>query len=495
MVKFADRVKLNLTTTGTGTVTFGTVVDGFQSLTDASVVDAETVRYTIESGTNYEVGTGTIGLAGGTYTMSRSPSSSSESDNSAINVGSGAVCFLTMLAEDVVQYLSDLNNVSSNAPSGGQTLSWDAGTNSWSPTSPSGGITSVGNYAGLPSSPSETDLAWVSDQKALYLYDGAEWDRVSTGSQLSPRYTTVPESSHNLNSDGTTSTLTAVAVDDAGFPVTYDWDAYSGSTLYSSSSLPPQLTAVAENSGVFTLTPTTVESNEGNFYFRVKASDGVLTTPAISQVFIAFRVIITIATRQTSPVGTYIEPTSTGVTEWYSNSSNSASAYNYFPEGGTVAAAGWPEGKRYIEAKWTASGGGAVVATNKWLLGIADRTAAHAHTSAAGFLGTSAVYMYMNNGNHYGVTGAATSSGLPASGLNDVFQIAYDTSAGKVWIGRNDSWSSVSGDPGAGGAGISLPYGANGYAFVIASGAGAAQRQTLTWHGEDYTKPAGFSYF
>ena len=52
MVKFVNRVKLNLTTTGTGTVTFGSVVDGFQSLTDASVVDADVVRYTLESGTN-----------------------------------------------------------------------------------------------------------------------------------------------------------------------------------------------------------------------------------------------------------------------------------------------------------------------------------------------------------------------------------------------------------------------------------------------------------
>ena len=132
MVKFVNRVKLNLTTTGTGTVTFGSVVDGFQSLADASVVDADVVRYTIESGTAYEVGTGTIGLAGGTYTMSRSPSSSSESNNSAINLGSGAVCFLTMLAEDVVQNLADLDNVSSTSPAGGQNLSWDASASSWS---------------------------------------------------------------------------------------------------------------------------------------------------------------------------------------------------------------------------------------------------------------------------------------------------------------------------------------------------------------------------
>ncbi len=288
MVKFVDRVKMNLTTTGTGTVTFGSVVSGFQSLADASVVDADVVRYTIESGTNYESGTGTISLTGSTYTMARSPSSSSESDNSAINLGSGAVCFLTMLAEDVVQNLADLDNVSSTSPAGGQNLSWDSGSSSWVPSSPSGGITTVGNYAGLPASPSETDLAWVSDQKSLYIYDGAEWDRVSTGSQLSPRYTTTPPSLHALNTNGATSTITGVAVDDAGFPIIYDWDGFSGSTVYNSNSLPDQITNVSQSNGSFTFTPSTNDSHSGSFTFRTLASDGVLTTPALSTVSLAF---------------------------------------------------------------------------------------------------------------------------------------------------------------------------------------------------------------
>jgi hypothetical protein len=218
--------------------------------------------------------------------MARSPSSSSESDNSAINLGAGAVCFLTMLAEDVVQVLADLDNVASTAPAGGQTLSWDAGTSSWAPASPSGGITSVGNYAGLPASPNETDLAWVQDTKSLYIYDGTEWDRVSTGSQVSPRYTTTPPTSLVLDPSG--STLTSVAVDDAGFPITYDWDGFSGNTSYNASSLPPQITAVSETNGVFSLTPSTNSSHAGNFTFRTKASDGVLTTTANTNIILTF---------------------------------------------------------------------------------------------------------------------------------------------------------------------------------------------------------------
>jgi len=275
MVKFVDRVKMNLTTTGTGTVTFGSVVSGFQSLSDASVVDADVVRYTIESGTNYESGTGTIGLTGSTYTMARSPSSSSESDNSAINLGSGAVCFLTMLAEDVVQNLADLDNVSSTAPTGGQNLSWDSGSSSWVPSSPSGGITTVGNYAGLPASPSETDLAWVSDQKALYVYDGTEWDRVYTGNQTTPSFTTDPPATSTLSSSGSNTVITVAATDSEGFPISYEFDGFSGASSYTESSLPPQISSLSKNNGVFTFTPSTTA---GSFTGRFKASDGLQTT-------------------------------------------------------------------------------------------------------------------------------------------------------------------------------------------------------------------------
>jgi len=276
MVKFVNRVKLNLTTTGTGTVTFGSVVDGFQSLADASVVDADVVRYAIESGNNYEVGTGTIGLAGGTYTMARSPSSSSESDNSAINLGAGAVCFLTMLAEDVVQVLADLDNVSSTAPAGGQNLAWDSGTSSWVPASPSGGITSVGNYAGLPASPNETDLAWVQDTKALYIYDGTEWDRVNSGSDALPEITTALPATLGILPSAA-NVVTIAANDPDGFPITYDFDTNPAdvSSLVSSVS--------NANNGTYTINTT---SGSGSFTFRAKANDGVHTSITTSVVSI-----------------------------------------------------------------------------------------------------------------------------------------------------------------------------------------------------------------
>ena len=269
MVKFVDRVKMNLTTTGTGTVTFGSVVSGFQSLADASVVDSDVVKYTIESGTNYEVGTGTIGLTGSTYTMARSPSSSSESDNSAINLTAGAVCFLTMLAEDVVQTTSDLSDVSSVVPNADQVLSYNSSTNLWTPSTPSGGIASASSYATLPSSPNEKDMVWVTSEKQLYIYDGTEWDRFYTDTNATPDWTTEPPTSALLAKDGTATVQTVAASDPEGFPIEYSYDTNPSNQAQAT---------VSQSNNVFTITPSTNTSNEGSFTLRYRASDGIHST-------------------------------------------------------------------------------------------------------------------------------------------------------------------------------------------------------------------------
>ena len=251
---------------------------------------------------------------------------------------------------------------------------------------------------------------------------------------------------------GQTSTITAVAVDESGFPVTYDWDAFSGSTIYNDDSLPPQLASITKSNGVFTLTPSTAEANAGNFSFRVKASDGVLVTPAISSVDLSFRTTITIAARQTRG-SNYVEPTSTGVTQFNYANAASSSNYNYFPEGATASAAGWPTGKRYIEAKWTSTEG----SFGSFMLGVGERTASHNNASTGGYTGgsgTTSAYAYADNWKYYSLAGNNQTSGLGAYVLNDVFTIAYDTDAEKVWFGKNGTWGSTCGDPGAGGAGF-----------------------------------------
>ena len=98
MVKLVNRAKMSTATTGTGTITLGSAESGYQSFADAGVADGETVRYVIEDGTAWEIGTGTYTASG--TTLSRTVSESSNSD-AAINLSGSAVVFVTAAAADV----------------------------------------------------------------------------------------------------------------------------------------------------------------------------------------------------------------------------------------------------------------------------------------------------------------------------------------------------------------------------------------------------------
>jgi hypothetical protein len=128
MVKLVNRAKMTTATTGTGTITLGSASDGYQTFAAAGVSNGDTVRYTIEDGNAWEIGTGTYTASG--TTLSRTVSESSNSDN-ALNLSGNAVVFVTAtdadFREETVGTESsgtlDLStgNVFSHAPSGNTT--------------------------------------------------------------------------------------------------------------------------------------------------------------------------------------------------------------------------------------------------------------------------------------------------------------------------------------------------------------------------------------
>jgi hypothetical protein len=115
MVTLVNRAKVATASVGTGTITLGSAESGYQSFADAGLVDANVVRYTIEDGTDWEIGSGTYTAAGTTLTRTLDESST----GSLLNLTGAAVVFVTAAAEDIpaVQELYAENPVTPTAPS------------------------------------------------------------------------------------------------------------------------------------------------------------------------------------------------------------------------------------------------------------------------------------------------------------------------------------------------------------------------------------------
>jgi len=129
VTKFYDLVKVNIPTTGTGTVTLGTTVAGHISFLNANVQDGDTVRYVIIDGSDTEVGTGVVNMVSGTMTRSLVTSTT----NALLNLSGNAQLMLTFAAEDLL--IANMGDVSPATPADGQTLIWNASIGKYVPGS------------------------------------------------------------------------------------------------------------------------------------------------------------------------------------------------------------------------------------------------------------------------------------------------------------------------------------------------------------------------
>lgn len=98
MVTLVNRAKMTTPTLGTGTLSLGQPVEAFQSFAAAGVADGDVVRYVIEDGSAWEIGTGVYDAAGPTLSRTVSESSSA---GAAIPLSGTAQVYLSLTAAEI----------------------------------------------------------------------------------------------------------------------------------------------------------------------------------------------------------------------------------------------------------------------------------------------------------------------------------------------------------------------------------------------------------
>lgn len=104
MAYLANRVKVATATTGTGTLTLGAASsNAFCTFAEAGITNGQTVRYVIEEGTDFEIGTGVYTTAGTTLTRAAVTLSkiSGTSGTTKMNLAGAATVRIDLANEDL----------------------------------------------------------------------------------------------------------------------------------------------------------------------------------------------------------------------------------------------------------------------------------------------------------------------------------------------------------------------------------------------------------
>tara|TARA_B100000902_G_scaffold288449_1_gene274642 strand:+ start:127 stop:1530 length:1404 start_codon:yes stop_codon:yes gene_type:complete len=158
-----------------------------------------------------------------------------------------------------------------------------------------GGVEPVANEAALGSG-NAGDLKFATATKSAFLYDGAEWDRIQTGSNAAPFFKVAPTAVSLGNQES--ASVSVLAGDPEGFPITYSWDALkvdSSATVHykeGSGTYPPGITNIIHSpatSGLFRFQSDSAASgNDGTYTYRILANDGAISSVSTSTLGVSY---------------------------------------------------------------------------------------------------------------------------------------------------------------------------------------------------------------
>ena len=338
-----------------------------------------------------------------------------------------------------------------------------SGVTTYTAKSGTDGTPSGATYIDNASNPSEGDLAYDLAADQLYIRTTSAWERIAKGSDETPFVTTEPATSHNLNTNGSTSTVTMVAYDPEGFDVEYG---ISYNTT--NNARPTQLssdTTINQTTGVYTFTPST--TNFGSFKARLSASDGARTTTRTVDISLLRSVTFAQST------GFFTADSTNGGTFSYTGvTSNSSSGGGGVSNALDVIS---PSNSMYLEVEFNNISSG-------------DDPAIWIYPS---FLGTSRGYetgnsaSLLSNGND----GNGNSTGLGGISNGDRVMLMWIHTY--LWLGKNGTWSSVTGNPNGSHqngtyAGINM-LNTGGPYISFGSHSSGASSYTFTIHGSGST--------
>ena len=121
--------------------------------------------------------------------------------------------------------------------------------------------------------------AYVGATNRLYLWNGTGWYNIAL-INTAPTITTGGDATYALALDGSATVVTLEANDPEGFDIVWSYAVTTGSL--------GSTATVTQNNNVFTITPSIVEADAGDFTLTFTASDGVSLSTSASQFSLVF---------------------------------------------------------------------------------------------------------------------------------------------------------------------------------------------------------------